>query len=211
MKIEKGKGIVLSEIFVDDIIFGGQDALCKDFVNQMKQEFEMSMFGEVKFLLGSQVYQKKYGIYITHSNYVKEILNFFGLEDSKPVSTPLVIGHKLSKNDDSVEVNKTLYRSMITKLQYVLHNRPNIVLSVGIVVRFFVNPRENHLMAMKRIMRYLKGTEEFGLYYKVGNIDEKKSTSGGAFFLGKRLVTWTSKKQNCTSQSTIESEYVNDI
>ena len=126
----------------------------------------------------------------------------FGLEDSKSVSTPMVIGHKFSKNDDSVEVNQTLYR-------YVVHNKPNIALSIGIVARFSTNPRENYLMAVKRIMRYLKGTEEYDLYYKKNekfelraytdadwarNIDDRKSTSGGAFFLGKRLVTWTSKK-----------------
>ena len=64
-KIEKGKGILLSEIFVDDIIFGGQDTLCKDFANEMNKEFEMSMFGEIKFLVGLQVYLMKYGIYIT--------------------------------------------------------------------------------------------------------------------------------------------------
>ena len=98
---------------------------------------------------------------------------------------------------------------MIGKLQYVVHIRPIIALSIGIVARFSTNPRENHLMAMKRIMRYLKGTKEFGLYYmknekfdlraytdvdQVGNIDDRKSTSGGALFLGKRLVTWTTKK-----------------
>ena len=62
IKIEKGKGILLSKIFVDDIIFLGQDALCKDFANQMKHEFEMSMFGEIKLFVGLQVYQMKYGI-----------------------------------------------------------------------------------------------------------------------------------------------------
>ena len=70
--------------------------------------------------------------------------------------------HKLSKNDESVEVNQTMYRSMIGKLQYVVHSRPNITLVVGIVARFSTNPRENHLMAVKRIMRYLKGTNDFG-------------------------------------------------
>ena len=112
---------------------------------------------------------------------------------------------------------------MIGKLQHVVHSRPNITLSIGIVAIFSINPRENHLMAVKRIMIYLKGTEEFGLYYKknekfdlraytdvgwASNIDDKKSTSGGALFLGKRLVTWTSKKQSCTSQSTVEAKYV---
>ena len=146
----------------------------------------------------------KYGIYITHSRYVKEILNAFGLEDSKLVSTPMVTGHKLPKNDDYVDVNQTLYRSMIGKLQYVVHRKPDITLSIGIVARFSTNPKENHLMVVKRIMRYLKETKEYGLYYQknenfylraytddnwVENVDDRKRTSDGAFFLGKRWVT----------------------
>ena len=89
---------------------------------------------------------------------------------------------------------------MIGKLQYVVHSRPDIALVVGIVARFFTNLRENHLMVVKRIMRYVKGIDDFGLYYKRtekfelnaytdvdwgGNIDERKSTSGGALFLGR--------------------------
>ena len=78
----------------------------------------------------------------------------------------MIIGHKLSKNDESTKVNQTLYRSMIGKVQYVVHSRLDIALAIGIVERFSTNLRENHLMAVKRIMRYLKGTYEFGLYYK---------------------------------------------
>lgn len=69
------------------------------------KEFEMSMFGEINFVVGLQVYQMKYGIYITQSKYVKEILKIFGMRDSRLVSTPMVIGHKISKIDDSAEVN----------------------------------------------------------------------------------------------------------
>ena len=100
----------------------------------------------------------KHGIFISQSKYIKEVLKTFGLEDSKSVSTPMVTSLKLSNNDESSEVNQTLYRSMIGKLQYVVPNRPDIALVVGIVARFFANPRENHLMVVKRIMRYLKGT-----------------------------------------------------
>ena len=148
------------------------------------------------------------------------------MEDSKPVGTPMCTGLKLTKNDESKEVDQTLYRSMIGKLQYVVHTRLDIALAVGIVAIFSTKPRENQMMIVKRILRYLKGTKDYGLWYKlggnldlkvftnvdwVGNIDEKMSTSGGAFFLGKRLVPWTSEKKNCTSQSTIEAKYVCSI
>ena len=114
---------------------------------------------------------------------------------------------RLTKDDDYKELDQTLYRAMIRKLQYVVHTRPNIALAVGIVARFLAKPRENHMMAIKRILRYLKGTNDYGLWCKfggnlnlkvftnvhwVGNIVDRKSTSGGAFFLGKRLVSWTS-------------------
>ena len=81
---------------------------------------------------------------------------------------------KLSKNDDSTKVNQILYRSMIGKLQYVVHNGPDTALVVGIVVRFSTNPRENHLMDVKRIMRYLKGIEDYGLWYKKSEMFELK-------------------------------------
>ena len=86
------------------------------FFYQMKHQFEMSIFGEIKLFVGLQVHQLKHGIFVTQSKYIKELLKTFGLEDSKLVSTPMIIGHKLSKNDESVEVNETMYRSMIGKL-----------------------------------------------------------------------------------------------
>ena len=131
------------------------------------------------------------------------------MEDSRLVGTPMSIGHNISKNDDTKEVDQTTYRSMIRKLQYVVHTRPDIALAVGMVERFSGSPKENHMMEIKRIMRYLKGTEDYGLLYKKGgnfdlkaftnsdyvrSIDDSKRTSGGAFFLGKRLVSWTRKK-----------------
>ena len=145
------------------------------------------------------------------------------MEDSRPVSIAMAIGHKLSKNNDTTYVNKTLYRSMIGKLQYVVQNIPGIALVVGIVARFFTSPKENHMMDVKRRLRYLKGTKDYGLYYKkndkfelkfyidvdwVENVDGRKNTSSGAFFLGKRLVSWTRKKENYYSESTTKVEYV---
>ena len=104
-------------------------------------------------------------------NKIKKIIVFFvlivlSIYFSFDLCGITTTGYKLSKNDESVEVNQKMYRSMIGKLQYVVHRRPDIALVVGVVERFSANPRENHLMAVKRIMRYLKGTHDFGLYYK---------------------------------------------
>ena len=74
------------------------------------------MFGEIKFFVGLQIQKRKNGIYITQSKYIKEILKKFGMEDSRIVGTPMSSRHKLSKNDDSKEVDHTTYRSMIGKL-----------------------------------------------------------------------------------------------
>ena len=90
------------------------------------------------------------------------------MEDSKPIGTPMCTRLKLTKDDDSKEVDQTLYRSMIGKLYYVVHTRPNIALAVGIVTRFSTIRRENYMMAIKRILRYLKGTKDYGLWYKLG-------------------------------------------
>ena len=99
------------------------------------------------------------------------------MEDSKPVGTPMCTILKLTKDGESKEVDQTLYRSMIEKVQYVVHTRPDIALAIGIVARFSAKPRENHMMAVKRILRYLKGTEDYGLWYKLGgNIDLKVFT-----------------------------------
>ena len=163
---------------MDDTLFTRNDDLCKALLEQMNKEFEISMFGEIKFFVRLQIQQNKNGIYITQSKYIKEILKKFGMEDSKPVGTPMCTGLKLTKDDDSKEVDQTLHRSMIGKLQYAVQTRPNIALAIGIMARFLEKPRENHMMAIKRILRYLKGTEDYGLWYKLGgNLDLKVFTN----------------------------------
>ena len=92
------------------------------------------------------------------------------MEDSRLVGTPMSTRHKLSKNDDSKVADQTTYTSMIGKLYYVVHTRLDIALVVSMVARFSANPKENHMMEIKRIMRYLKGTEDNGLWYKKGEI-----------------------------------------
>ena len=91
------------------------------------------------------------------------------MEDCKPVRTPMITGCKLSKDNESKEVDQRLYRSMIASLLYVTALRPDVMQVVGQVARFQVSPKETHIIAVKRIFRYLKGTMDFGLWYPKGN------------------------------------------
>ena len=145
------------------------------------------------------------------------------MEDAKPVCTPMVTGCSLSTNDESAAAHQPTYRSMIGSLLYLTGTRPDIMHAVGIVGRFQANPKETHLQAVKRIFKYLQGTQNYGLWYPrdtdltlhaytdadwAGSVDDRKSTSGSAFFMGSRLVSWFSKKQSSIALSTAEAEYV---
>jgi hypothetical protein len=220
----KEQNMIVVVVYVDDIIFGSNlTILRKQFSTEMQKEFEMSMLGELTFFLGLQVTQTEKGIFICQNKYVKEMLKKFQMEDCKPMSTPMVTGCKLSLDDDSPKVDQTMYRSMIGSLLYATTTRPDIMQVVGLVGRFQSTPKETHLKEVKRIFIYLQATLDFGLWYPKtkeftlnaytdadweGSIDDRKSTSGGAFFLGKCLVAWLSKKQTSISLSTTEEEYI---
>ena len=121
------------------------------------------------------------------------------MEDSKPICTPMVIGCSLNSNDESPTINQPAYKSMIGSLLYLTSTRPDIMHAIGIVEKFQANPKESHIQAIKRIFKYLEGTQDFGLWYPKdthltlhaytnvdwsGNVDDKKSISGGAFYMG---------------------------
>jgi hypothetical protein len=189
----------------------------------MEYEFEMSMIGELSFFLGLQITQRSKGMFISQENYLREILKRFQMEDSKPMGTPMVTGCKLSKDDDSPDVDQISYRSMIGSLLYITTSHPDIMHVVGMVGRYQDAPKWSHLQVFKRIFSYLKETMTYGLWYPRNQnfhltaysdadwancVDERKSTSGGAFFLGDSLVSWLSKKQGSISLSTTEAEYI---
>ena len=94
-------GLIILVIFVDDIIFGGNDEESEKFVEEMKKEFEMSMIGDMKYFLGLQRVQNKEGIFISQTQYLKDLLKRFGLETCKPIGTPMVTRHKLCKGNQT--------------------------------------------------------------------------------------------------------------
>ena len=130
---------------------------------------------------------------------------------------------KLSLDAAGVEVDPTLYRGMIGNLLYLTASRPDFAFSVEVCAWFQSAPKESHLTAVKRIIRYINGTSDYGIWYSRDSneclasysdadwaecIDDRKSTSGGCFYLRNNLVSWISKKQNSISLSTTEAEYI---
>ncbi|GKA14184.1 hypothetical protein Tco_0693830 [Tanacetum coccineum] len=188
-----------------------------------KIDEEMSSMGELTFFLGLQVKQKEDGIFISQDKYVAEILKKFDFVSVKTASTPIETQKPLVKDEEASDVDVHLYRSMIGSLMYLTASRPDIMFAVCACSRFQVNPKTSHLSAVKRIFRYLKGKPKLGLWYpRVSSFDleaysdsdyaganlDRKSTTGGCQFLGRRLISWQCKKQTIVATSTTEAEYV---
>jgi transposase InsO family protein len=216
--------LFVCQIYVDDIIFGSTNkSICEEFSRIMIQKFEMSMMGELKYFQGFQVKQLQEGTFISQTKYIKYILTKFGMKDAKPIKTSMGTNGHLDLDMGGKSVDQKVYRSMIGSLLYLCASRPDIMLSLCMCARFQADPKEVHLRAVKRIMRYLVYTPKFGLWYPRGSsfdlIDysdanwagcklDRKSTSGTCQFLGRSLVSWASKKQNSVALSTTEAEYI---
>ena len=140
-----GSNFVIFCLYVDDIIFMGTSiSLVKEFKEEMKSEFEMSDMGEMQYFLGLQIRQTAAGISICQTKYVEDMLRRFNMQNCKAVSTPLVVGSKLMKVDESPLCDATLYRSMVGSLMYLTTTRPDIMFSVSLVARFMNQPHESH-------------------------------------------------------------------
>ena len=215
------KHFVVAQVYVDDIVFGStNDNLAKSFADEMKKMFEMSLVGELTYFLGLQVKQINKGIYINQAKYAKNLLKIFGLENVAHAKTPMATNTKLGIDPSGQLVDIPLYRSMIGCLLYLIASHPDISSSVGMCARFQANPKMSHLTVVKRIIKYVSGTSDFGLFYSQGsnvslagysdtnwdgNANDRKSTTGGCFYVGTNLVSCMSKKQNSISLSTAEA------
>nr|GEZ28922.1 retrovirus-related Pol polyprotein from transposon TNT 1-94 [Tanacetum cinerariifolium] len=216
--------ILIVQIYVDDIIFGYTNPkYTKRFEKLMDNTFEMSLIGEMKFFFGLQVHQSPRGIFINPAKYALEILHKHGMEKGQGICTPMAMKPKLDADLSGNPVDQTDNYSKIGSLMCLTSSRPDIVQAVCFYARYQSRPTEKHLKEVKRIFRYLRGTVNMGLWYPKGSsfgliafldadhagcIDTRKSTSEGIQFLGDKLVSWMSKKQDCTAMSLAEAEYV---
>ena len=131
----------------------------------MQSEFEMSMIGELTFFLSLQVKQSKDGIFINQAKYIKDMLKKFGFKDVREIGTPMSPITKFDKDEKRKDVNQKLYRGIIGSLLYLTASRPDIMFCVYLCARFQARPKESHLIALKRIFKYLFGTQNLGLWY----------------------------------------------
>jgi hypothetical protein len=215
-----GKDLFVLQIYVDDIKFGSTNQdFCEEFGKMMANEFEMSMIRELSYFLGLQIKQLKNGTIVSQGKYIKDMLKKFGMEDAKRISTPMGTNGSLHCGN---MVDQKMYRSMIGSLLYVTASRADVMFSVCMCAKFQASP-ESHLKATNIILRYLKHTQNVGLWYPkgakfelIGHFDsdyvgckvERRSTSGTCQLLRRSLVSWSSKKQNSVALSIAEAEYI---
>lgn len=231
VKRSKGSFIIMS-LYVDDILLAGND---KDIIVATKgwlsSNFEMKDMGEADYILGVKILRdrSKKLLGLSQQTYIKKVLERFQMSDCKPIDNPVVKGENLyqemcPKTQDEIEkMARVPYASAVGSLMYAMMcTQPDICYAVGLVSRFQSNPGLAHWKAVKRILRYLRGTMDYVLCYKgsdlrlVGysdadwgsDLDERKSTSGYTFLLNNGAITWSSKKQSCIALSTMEAEYV---
>ncbi|KAK6163788.1 hypothetical protein DH2020_000652 [Rehmannia glutinosa] len=198
-RIHDGESILLVQIYVDDIIFGSTNS-----------KFEMSMMGELTFFLGLQVKQMQDGTFISQTKYTRDLMKKFGMEDKSSVKIHMNTSAKMDMDADGKAIDLTKYRALIGSLLYLTVSRPDITYVVGVCARFQSAPKESHMTATKRILRYLKGNQEVGLWYPkeggfklIGYSDsdyagcrvDRKSTSGTCQMLGNRLISWSARNK----------------
>ncbi|XP_071725911.1 uncharacterized mitochondrial protein AtMg00810-like [Rutidosis leptorrhynchoides] len=221
---EKGADIMLVQVYVDDIIFGSTDQkMVDEFEDVMQKRFKMSSLGAINFFLGLQVDQTEKGIFLHQSKYVADILSRFKMENERVSKNPLSVIHGITPENTRAKVSPTLYKAIIGSLMYLTASRPDTMFATCLCAHYQAQPNVNHMLAAKKIMRYLKGTPSLGLWYPRkdgfglttysdsdygGCKIDFKSTSGGCQFLGSRLVSWQCKKQTAVAQSTCEVEYI---
>ena len=225
--IDVKRGIYIT-IWVDDLLVAGKNG--KDIAavkQQLGKEFEMKDLGQLRHFLGMRISQSPNGgISIDQNGYIRQILERFGMQDSKPVSTPFAAGSRFVKaavTSSMTDIKQ--YQCMVGSLMYaMLCTRPDLAYAIQQLSQFNSNPTTAHFQAAKRVLRYLQGSQTTGLVYTTHNDeitiavqgycdadyaadDDRKSISGYLFTLAGSPISWQAKKQTTVAQSTVEAEY----
>jgi histone deacetylase 1/2 len=214
-------------VYVDDIIITGSSLPpIKDLISNLNAQFSLKQLGNLDYFLGIEVSHLSNGsLFLSQTKYIRDLLTKTNMHEAKSMPTPMVGNLKLSKAGSDYLQDPTMYRSVVGALQYATITRPEISFSVNKACQFLSQPLESHWTAVKRILRYLRGTLHYGLQLHPAPVpkplsliafsdadwgadpDDRKSTSGSCIYLGPNLVSWWSKKQTLVARSSTEAEY----
>nr|GEY60887.1 ribonuclease H-like domain, reverse transcriptase, RNA-dependent DNA polymerase [Tanacetum cinerariifolium] len=222
-KTSKDSALLIG-VYVDDLIITGTPKKeINKFKAQMEEKFKMSDLGLLAYYLRIEVTQTDGDILIKQSAHTNKILQEAGMLDCNETLIPMDPGTRLTKVIEGTMVNSTEYRSLIGCLRYLLHTRPYLSYSVGLLSRFMQEPREQHMKAIKQVLCYVKGTKDYGITYKHNggnkihgfsdscygvNTQEGKGTTEIIFYYRESPISWSTQKQAIVALSSCESEFI---
>ncbi|WVY90763.1 hypothetical protein V8G54_036277 [Vigna mungo] len=226
-KSSRQQGMLLICFYVDDLLITG-DSMdeIERLKRRMKEEYEMTDLGSLSYFLGLEWLQTTNGVYLHQKRYINEVLKRFKMEKCNSTTIPVMTNLRLTDHLEEKKVDATLYKQIVGSLRYICNSRPDISYGVGLISRFMSDPRQSHLAAAKHVLRYLKGTADFGLFFpkKCDNVKraleawydadwcgdkvDRKSTFGYLFKYMGATISWCSKKQNVVALSSCKAEYI---
>lgn len=205
---ENSQELLIVVVYVDDLLVTGSSLKAiLEFKHEMASNFEMSDLGKLTYYLGIEVLQFEEVIILMQDRYARRILDEARMSSCNLTHVPMELNAQFSKSPDEEKIDEKEYRRAIGCLRYLLHTRPDLSFSVGVLSRYMQEPKASHGAALKQILRYLRGTCSFGLVYSRGkgaklmgysdsshnvDIDDGKSTMGHIFYLGESPITWCS-------------------
>ncbi|KAI5355626.1 hypothetical protein L3X38_008521 [Prunus dulcis] len=218
-----GNDIIILLLYVDDIIItGSSDQLIQRVVTDLSEVFEMKDMGQLTYFLGLQIsYNSSGDIFVSQTKYAKDLLHKAGMSSCRACATPCKPHTQVLQTDGEPLADPTMFRSLVGALQYLTFTRPDLAYAVNHVCQYMNNPTEVHYFLVKRILRYVQGTLEYGISFTkgpwqlsaysdadwAGDINTRRSTTGCVVFLGCNPISWQSKKQGSVSRSSTEAEY----